>query len=186
MGSCKKFEADHTTSWLPGDWIKSVLPDLNTGDFFQRDSGPAGYLLKTSAGAIAEPNSYVRKATEASARLVFKNFRPEGDYRKTMSGRTDWKFCRIWWLITTGKAGIILRPNRILKNLYALGILTDLSGHLQDYCRENNIFLLSEASSFLNKVIDNNDAPFVYEKTGNHFHHFMIDEFQDTSLAAVE
>jgi ATP-dependent exoDNAse (exonuclease V) beta subunit len=30
-------------------------------------------------------------------------------------------------------------------------------------------------------VISDSEAPFVYEKTGSVYNHFMIDEFQDTS-----
>ena len=42
--------------------------------------------------------------------------------------------------------------------------------------------LLSETKYILSQFIENNDAPFIYEKTGNRFERFMIDEFQDTSL----
>ncbi len=38
-----------------------------------------------------------------------------------------------------------------------------------------------ETNSIINKLIAGNDTPFIYEKTGNTFSHFMIDEFQDTS-----
>jgi ATP-dependent helicase/nuclease subunit A len=43
------------------------------------------------------------------------------------------------------------------------------------------MFLLSDVASLLAGVIGSNDAPFVYEKTGYFYRHFMIDEFQDTS-----
>jgi superfamily I DNA/RNA helicase len=41
--------------------------------------------------------------------------------------------------------------------------------------------LISDANMLLNRIIDNSETPFVYEKTGIHIDHFMIDEFQDTS-----
>jgi len=65
--------------------------------------------------------------------------------------------------------------------LYTLGILTDISARMQEYTLDQGIFLLSDAARFLYGIIGNNDAPFIYEKVGNYFHHFMIDEFQDTS-----
>ena len=34
---------------------------------------------------------------------------------------------------------------------------------------------------FLNRIIDQNETPFIYEKIGTRFLNFMIDEFQDTS-----
>jgi ATP-dependent exoDNAse (exonuclease V) beta subunit len=65
--------------------------------------------------------------------------------------------------------------------LYALGILTDISVRIHSCAENRGIFLLSDAAGFLYGIIGGNDAPFVYEKIGNYFHHFMIDEFQDTS-----
>ena len=51
----------------------------------------------------------------------------------------------------------------------------------KDICDEQNLFLLRSTMPFLNKMIDNSDAPFIYEKFGYTLNHFMIDEFQDTS-----
>jgi len=69
----------------------------------------------------------------------------------------------------------------ILKYIHTLGILSDVSKKLREYCEENNMFLISDAAKLLQIIIDNNDSPFIYEKTGSIYKHFMIDEFQDTS-----
>ena len=69
----------------------------------------------------------------------------------------------------------------ILKFIHTLGILTDISKKLSEYCNDQNIFLISDAAKLLQIIIDNNDSPFIYEKTGSIYRHFMIDEFQDTS-----
>jgi ATP-dependent exoDNAse (exonuclease V) beta subunit len=41
---------------------------------------------------------------------------------------------------------------------------------------------MADASAFLFGIIGENDIPFIYEKTGNTYSHFFLDEFQDTSL----
>lgn len=41
--------------------------------------------------------------------------------------------------------------------------------------------LISDVAVFLNEIIAENDAPFIYEKTGSWYQHYLIDEFQDTS-----
>ena len=69
----------------------------------------------------------------------------------------------------------------ILKFIHTLGILTDISKKLSEYCNDQNIFLISDSAKLLQIIIDNNDSPFIYEKTGSIYRHFMIDEFQDTS-----
>ncbi|MGC9472324.1 MAG: UvrD-helicase domain-containing protein [Bacteroidales bacterium] len=69
----------------------------------------------------------------------------------------------------------------VLRNLYATAILGDLARHVRDYLMEEDLFLLTDAGRFLRKIIGPGDAPFIYEKIGNRYLHFMIDEFQDTS-----
>jgi len=69
----------------------------------------------------------------------------------------------------------------IIANFHAFGIINDLAGFLPDYRNENNILLISDTTLLLKEIIGNNDAPFIYEKTGNRFQHILIDEFQDTS-----
>jgi ATP-dependent exoDNAse (exonuclease V) beta subunit len=78
-----------------------------------------------------------------------------------------------------GKAYLTARV--IQKNYYAFGLLADISRKLRDYKSENNVMLLSDAPQFLQGVISDSDTPFVYEKVGSRFNHYLIDEFQDTS-----
>jgi ATP-dependent exoDNAse (exonuclease V) beta subunit len=70
----------------------------------------------------------------------------------------------------------------ILKNLNTLGILSDLAMHVKKLTDQQNSMLISDSNMLLNRIIDNSDTPFVYEKTGVNIDHFMVDEFQDTSV----
>lgn len=74
----------------------------------------------------------------------------------------------------------------IQKYIYSLGVLTVLSAKVREVGHEKNSLLLSEGNTLLNGIIGNNDTPFIYEKTGNYYHFFMIDEFQDTSVTQWE
>lgn len=69
----------------------------------------------------------------------------------------------------------------ILENLYTYGILNDLAALLPQYREAHNSLLISDANVLLRNIVQQNDAPFIYEKTGNTYHHLLIDEFQDTS-----
>ncbi len=69
----------------------------------------------------------------------------------------------------------------ILRNIYTLGILTHVQENMQLITHENSITLLAESGKLLQQIIDNSDTPFIYERTGVYYKHFMIDEFQDTS-----
>ncbi len=70
---------------------------------------------------------------------------------------------------------------QILKNIYHLGVLSDIENFAKDYAAENNLMLLSDSNELLNKIIDGSDTPFIYEKIGTRIDHYMLDEFQDTS-----
>ena len=65
--------------------------------------------------------------------------------------------------------------------LYILGILNEIDEQVMEICREKDCLIISSTSDFINKIIDNSDTPFIYEKVGVATDHFMIDEFQDTS-----
>ncbi len=74
----------------------------------------------------------------------------------------------------------------VLENISLLGVLGDISAQIQRYCTEKNTMLISDTTDFLHKIIADCDTPFVYEKAGVFLHHFMMDEFQDTSLLQWE
>lgn len=67
------------------------------------------------------------------------------------------------------------------ENFRSYALLADLSQRIDTLCREQGILPISETNGLLHKLISGNDTPFIYEKAGNAFSHFMIDEFQDTS-----
>jgi ATP-dependent helicase/nuclease subunit A len=69
----------------------------------------------------------------------------------------------------------------VVSNLYSFGLLSDISSTVKEYLRENNLMLLSDSSKFLNTMMEDQDASFLYEKVGSFYRHFLIDEFQDTS-----
>ena len=43
------------------------------------------------------------------------------------------------------------------------------------------MILISDLNELLKEIIGNDDVSFIFEKTGNRFNNFLIDEFQDTS-----
>jgi ATP-dependent helicase/nuclease subunit A len=74
-----------------------------------------------------------------------------------------------------------LTAELLLQNLYAFGLIADISRKLAEYKDENNMMLLADAPKFLHGVIQDSDTPYVYEKVGSFYRNYLIDEFQDTS-----
>ena len=72
------------------------------------------------------------------------------------------------------------------ENYRGFALLTDLYQTVQRMCEEQNTMLLPQTKAILSEFVARNDAPFIYEKIGNRFERFMIDEFQDTSVQEWE
>lgn len=66
--------------------------------------------------------------------------------------------------------------------IYRFGVLRDLHQNLKSLCNVEQLMLLSETKNLLAEFITEEDAPFIYEKVGNRYDYYMIDEFQDTSV----
>ena len=78
-----------------------------------------------------------------------------------------------------------LRKLKALKsvrsNIYALGLLGNISKNVEQFRAENEIILLSDTNDLLKRIITEDDAPFIYERIGMMLSNYLIDEFQDTS-----
>ncbi|WP_165805984.1 UvrD-helicase domain-containing protein [Marixanthomonas spongiae] len=69
----------------------------------------------------------------------------------------------------------------ILKNLTPLSVINLVQQEIENIKEEKNILPISEFNSIINKEIKNQPAPFIYERLGERYRHYFIDEFQDTS-----
>lgn len=71
--------------------------------------------------------------------------------------------------------------NAFLKNITPLSLLNTVSQELSKIQKEQNILSISEFNAIIHREIQNQPAPFIYERLGEKYKHFFIDEFQDTS-----
>lgn len=74
----------------------------------------------------------------------------------------------------------------ILPHLYTLGIIQDVDKQIQATNQQLGCLPISETNKLVHQIIDGQDSPFIYERIGQYFHHYMIDEFQDTSALQWE
>lgn len=74
----------------------------------------------------------------------------------------------------------------ITQNLTQFMIFEAMVEELANYKSENEILFITDTNQFINELIKDNDESFIFEKAGNYFHHYLIDEFQDTSTLQWE
>lgn len=67
------------------------------------------------------------------------------------------------------------------KAMYSTYLPMHLLSYLQAYREQHNVLFLSDITYLLHQIIGQNEVPFVYEKAGTTYQHFLIDEFQDIS-----
>ncbi|CAM3662742.1 UvrD-helicase domain-containing protein [Flavobacterium chungbukense] len=68
-----------------------------------------------------------------------------------------------------------------LKNITPLSLLNTVSNELAKIQSEQNVLSISEFNAIIHREIQNQPAPFIYERLGERYRNFFIDEFQDTS-----
>ena len=68
------------------------------------------------------------------------------------------------------------------KNIRETALLEYVSKELDDYLSTHQLDLLCRAPQTLFELIDGSDTPFIYDKIGSEIEHYLLDEFQDTSV----
>jgi ATP-dependent exoDNAse (exonuclease V) beta subunit len=166
------------------DLLKSS--GLETSDFSYGESGALGFFYSIQSAtkkesekfrplgrplkAVDNPDAWCPKTSPKKDLILNVYNQGLNSLLKEAIAYSETNFVRFWTAM------------EIKKFIYAYGILADLSGKVREITSEKNMFLLSDSSEFLNEIIADNEAPFVYEKAGNFYNHFMLDEFQDTSV----
>ena len=74
----------------------------------------------------------------------------------------------------------------ISQTIFTLGFEKEFFDKLAALEQEKNVLSLDESTTLLKKIIGESDAPFIYEKLGVRYNHFLLDEFQDTSRVQWE
>lgn len=69
----------------------------------------------------------------------------------------------------------------IVESLIPLAVLNYINSALEAIKIENNILFNAEFNQRINNTIKNEPAPFIYERIGEKFRYYFIDEMQDTS-----
>ena len=157
------------------------VADLSIEDLLYKASGPGGFfpkllqkeydslLTKRVEAARNDPNAWTSKSNPKRD-LILKV--AENDLMVLMNEALEY--------IAVNKKDYYT-ANAVLKHLYTLGLMSDLAQKLQEFKKEEELIMISDLPDFLSQIIDDSGSPFIYEKVGSWYSHFLIDEFQDTS-----
>ena len=76
----------------------------------------------------------------------------------------------------------LIQTKLILQSIIPLAVLNHINKELNTIKEDNNIRLNSEFNQLISDNIQDQPAPFIYERIGQSFMHYFIDEMQDTSV----
>lgn len=69
----------------------------------------------------------------------------------------------------------------LLRNINALCVLSEVKLLVDKYKAEKNIVFISEFNKAVAGFISEEPVPYIYERLGDRYKHYLVDEFQDTS-----
>ena len=144
-----------------GDYAPAKFKDKKTGT-----------LLATYLKVMDDPKAWFTAATLKTARGK-ETLEPLAPTLSELLRSAEATRQREWGRYQTAK--------QILGHLHQLRLLGCIDRNVHQDNTLSNRFLLSDTQYMLNRLIGQDDAPFIYEKLGTRIDHIMIDEFQDTS-----
>jgi superfamily I DNA/RNA helicase len=150
-------------------------------DFSGGLRGPAGCLVKM-AGTSDGPTKTARESLGNPDKWVIKK-KPE-PMRSIITTELYPVLNDLMEKAITHYDGNITGYNScaaVNRNLFALGFTSFLFDFFRVYSDEHDQLLLGLTQPIISQIIGDNPSPFLFEKTGNYYSHFLIDEFQDTS-----
>lgn len=153
---------------------------LTPEDFKGGGRSPFKTFLKWAKGEIEEPTATFRKLENdvsnwyiAKADAATKN--------KIEDSFAELNACVSNIIVHYDNSRTYQTAYEINRYFFTLGILGDVDKKIRQYAAKNNIMLISDTTELLNRIIEGNESPFIYEKVGTRINNYMIDEFQDTS-----
>lgn len=154
---------------------------LRPEDFTGSSNSHMFHFALWATGAEKKPtDTFVKHSVDASGWFTKKS-----PYAKGLSQTSTDRILAVMQAAVAHYSGTIYSHYKtacaLRVHFYELGILANIDRELTEYCNEQNFMLLSSTTEMLSRLIGDDDAPFIYEKTGTKIHSYMIDEFQDTS-----
>lgn len=155
---------------------------LSADDFTQKNKGVYGFFYKASQGEkiFDPPGSHVLKVLDTQQWTPKK---ASANAEEKLPAIEEELYDLLVNLIQLKKQNKRLHGHEIiLKQLHFMSIISFLYEELSLLKKENNILLIDDFNRMINRIVRDDPVPFIYEKIGHRYRHYLIDEFQDTSV----
>ncbi len=70
----------------------------------------------------------------------------------------------------------------LIRNIHAFALTRVFDDQFENIMEEENLIHISEFNKRISDIIMGSSVPYLYERTGERYQHYLLDEFQDTSV----
>ncbi len=157
-------------------------------DFYYASKGIVGYFEQLAAGKIKEkihPNKNVLKTIEENQWCSKKCTAQAKVSIDSIQNDLKHHYEAIQ-TISESSLKTYLIHKAILGNIYPIAVLNQVELLLEEIKSDNVVLHISDFNKRISDIVRNEPVPFIYERLGERYRHYMIDEFQDTSALQWE
>jgi ATP-dependent exoDNAse (exonuclease V) beta subunit len=139
------------------------------------------YVAEANLIKSAAPNSYVVKTLEEGKWHGGKISPQEKNLVDMVQPELD-AIANEGLIFAATHAPFILLAEKICQNMFALATLNALNQALANLTEARNTIPLAAFNHIVHEQLQNEPSNYIFERLGDRYNHFFLDEFQDTSL----
>lgn len=175
----------HYKSTLKLDAVKALklieTSKIKDEDFIQKSRGPQTFFKKCYENKIdseTTKNATLLEALESNV-WAHKSSKQKSTIEKIVPELNELAYSLIHFIeknYTYYSLCVVLS-----KQMYPLMLIKKIEEISEEQKSEDRIVFISEFNQKISEIVHNEPTPFIYERMGQRYHHFLLDEFQDTS-----
>lgn len=176
-----------TLSLIGNDALQLIQKSgVSVEDFYQKKSGIVGFFNKLiNLKNNSEPykknliNSYVKDTIENDKWYTSSKSTNSAVIENIKHQLIDLYHKAVLFIDENQEKFIVY--SSIKSHIHAIGLVNELAKLIEEYKKEENILFISEFNERISNVVSSEPTPFIFERLGERYKHFLLDEFQDTS-----
>lgn len=150
---------------------------LEAGHFAGGANGIAGFFKKISDGKFDFPTPTVLKNIEADK---WHGSKAKADEKAAIDGLIPQILERYNQALEQIRS--LSYYEIVFNQIYGVALLDEMQRIQRELQEDEELLHIGEFNHLVSNVVMTETAPFIYERIGHRFKHFLVDEFQDTSV----
>ena len=150
---------------------------LEAGHFAGGANGIAGFFKKISIGKFDFPTPTVLKNIEGDK---WHGSKSKANEKAAIDGLIPLILER--YNLALEQLRSLIYYEIVFNQIYGVALLDEMQRIQRELQEEEELLHIGEFNHLVSNVVMTETAPFIYERIGHRYKHFLVDEFQDTSV----